>query len=364
MLTRAKEKSDKVPFVHVLTDKGNGYAPSKEDPVLYHQPAPAGTKKTQPTYSGIFSQCLGDLMQNDERIVAISAAMLEGTNLTSLKEKFPGRIIDVGIAEEHAVSMAAGMARCGLRPVVCIYSTFLQRCFDQIVHDVCLNDLPVVFALDRAGFVGQDGATHHGMLDLAYMRLAPNMIVSVPRDEDQMCQLLYAGLHQDHPFSLRFPRGEAMGVALDPEQRIHEMGKADVLKPGERVCIVTVGEIGVHLTKALTDQFRDAFNHETKPNTWQVVDMRFVKPVDHDLIAALCEQFTDVVVVEEGTSVGGAAAAILEAMSDYGGVIPSVYRISVGDCFPDHAEMSEPRAQYHLTADDIITRVKILTEGN
>jgi 1-deoxy-D-xylulose-5-phosphate synthase len=364
MFTRAKEKSDRVPFVHVLTDKGSGYAPSKEDPVAYHQPGKkyaldltCQVSEPRPTYSAIFSQCLGDLMAADDRIVAISAAMLEGTGLTSLKERFPGRVLDVGIAEEHAVSLAAGMARCGMRPVVCIYSTFMQRCFDQIVHDVCLNDLPVVFAMDRAGFVGQDGATHHGLLDLAFMRLAPNMIVSVPRDENQMCRLLYTGLKQDHPFCLRFPRGESLGVDIDHDLRIIDIPKSDMLKQGGGIYVVTVGEIGDRLAHAICDPRLPSLN-------WEVVDMRFVKPVDPDLVAALCKQAGSVFVVEEGTAQGGAASALMEAMSDYSGVGPDVYRINVGDCFPDHAEISELRKQYGLDPEDIIDRIKRLTEGS
>ncbi|GAI89370.1 unnamed protein product, partial [marine sediment metagenome] len=233
MLDRARQYSDKVPFVHVLTNKGQGWAPATENPTRYHQPGPLKMGEEKQTYSKVFSQALLDIMQEDPSVVAISAAMLEGTELVAVKEVFPDRVFDVGICEQHAVSMAAGMARAGLKPVVCIYSTFLQRAFDQIMQDVCLNELPVVFALDRAGVVGQDGKTHHGLYDLAYMRIPPGMTVAVPKDENEMRNLLWTALHDGGAWSIRFPRGEVYGVPLDEEMRLISTGTAEVIREGK-----------------------------------------------------------------------------------------------------------------------------------
>lgn len=356
VIERTRQYSDKVPFIHVLTNKGHGWSPAREDPVRFHQPGPASPGKKKATYSQLFAGALGDLMEGDKRIVAISAAMLEGTGLAALKPDFPDRIFDVGICEQHAVSMAAGMARSGLKPVVCIYSTFLQRAFDEIVHDVCMNDLPVVFALDRAGLVGQDGKTHHGLYDLAYMRIPPNMIVSVPRDENEMCNLLYTSLNQEHPFALRFPRGEITGKPLDTEMRLIQVGTAEVLREGLGCCLAAVGE---HVGSAL--QAADILGAEGIPV--QVVDVRYVKPVDPKLVADLVEHFKDVLVIEEGTSVGGVAAALLEAMVCQKGKLIRVHQMSTGDAFPDHGEISELRHQLGLDAQAIVNKVKSIVEG-
>lgn len=356
VIERARQNSDKVPFVHVLTNKGQGWPPSAQDPVRYHQPGPPTKGKRKPTYSQIFAACLGDLMDKDKSIVAISAAMLEGTGLAAIKKDFPDRVFDVGICEQHAVSMAAGMARGGLRPVVCIYSTFLQRSFDQIMHDVCMNNLPVVFALDRAGIVGQDGQTHHGLYDLAYMRIIPNMTVAVPRDENQMCHLLNTALHQDHPFSIRYPRGEAPSDQLNAELQIIDIGKAEVLHRGLECCLAAVGEqVGAALQAAAI--------LEEEGTSVQVVDVRFVKPIDPELVKDLSEHFNDVVIIEEGTSVGGVTAALLEAMSQVKGNLPRVHQISVGDTFPDHGEIKELRHLYGLDAEAIAAKVRSILEG-
>jgi 1-deoxy-D-xylulose-5-phosphate synthase len=360
---RAKQYSDKVPFIHVLTNKGHGWSPSAHDPVHYHQPGPPSPGKRMATYSQVFAACLRDLMEKDARIVAISAAMLEGTGLIALKSDFPDRIFDVGICEQHAVSMAAGMARGGLRPVVCIYSTFLQRAFDEVMHDVCMNDLPVVFAMDRAGLVGQDGKTHHGLYDLAYMRIPPNMILAVPRDENQMRHLLYTALHQDHPFALRYPRGEVPGVKVDEEMKWLGIGTSEMLREGQgragfafACCLAAVGE---QVRSAL--QAADILMAEGI--SVQVVDVRYVKPVDPKLVDDLVEHFNDVVVIEEGTSVGGLTAALLEAMMNQKVKLVRVYQLAAGDIFPDHGEISELRHQLGLDVQAIVDKVKSIAEG-
>ncbi len=363
VITRARQYSDKVPFIHILTNKGQGWEPSAQDPVRYHQPGPPSPGKKRATYSQVFAACLGDLMEKDQRIVAISAAMLEGTGLAAIQKDFPNRVIDVGICEQHAVSMAAGMAKGGLRPVVCIYSTFLQRAFDQIIHDVCMNDLPVVFALDRAGIVGQDGKTHHGLYDLAYMRIIPNMTVAVPRDENQMCHLLNTALHQDHPFSLRFPRGEITGIDPDKELKVLDIGKAEVLHGGRSCCLAAVGEaVGAALEAA------DILEGEGV--SVEVVDVRFVKPMDPKLAAHLIDHFNDVIVIEEGTSVAGVASALLETLTQTktyacpeANLLPRVHQLSVGDTFPDHGEIKELRHLYGLDAEAIVAKVQSIIKG-
>ncbi|KKK48800.1 hypothetical protein LCGC14_3141490, partial [marine sediment metagenome] len=319
VITRARLNSEKVPFIHVITNKGQGFAPAEKDPVGYHQPStPTPTTKT---YSQVFCQTLAELMEADERIVAISAAMLEGTGLSAIKERFPKRVFDVGICEQHAVSMAAGMASGGLRPVVCIYSTFLQRAFDQILHDVCLNDLPVVFAVDRAGIVGQDGKTHHGLYDLAYMRLIPNMVVSVPRDENELRHLLFSALKQQHPFAIRYPRGGVEGVELEPLREI-EVGKAEVVREGKDICLIAVGRL-VHVALGAARELALCGIEAA------VINLRFIKPLDPAVKES--DNFEHVLVMEEATEIGGAMAAIRELVKTGG-----LHHIAVGDRFLEH----------------------------
>ncbi len=352
----ARQNSDKVPFLHVLTDKGHGWDPASEEPVRYHQPGPPQHGVRKATYSEYFAGVLAEEMASDERVVAISAAMLEGTGLVKVKERFPDRVFDVGICEQQAVSMAAGMARAGLRPVVCIYSTFLQRAFDQIMHDVCMNDLPVVFAIDRAGLVGQDGKTHHGLYDLAYMRIPPNMVVAVPRDENELGHLLHTALRQDRPFSLRFPRGLVVGDHRLEAPKVIPVGTAEVFHEGKGICLAAVGEMVYTALAAASTLAEEGIEV-------QVVNVRYIKPVDPALIEELCENFTDVVVLEEGTSVGGAAAALLEGMAGRSEGRPRVHHLSAGDIFPDHAEPDELRHQLGIDAPAVVDKVREVCEG-
>ncbi|MBA7672814.1 1-deoxy-D-xylulose-5-phosphate synthase [subsurface metagenome] len=265
-------------------------------------------------------------------------------------------MFDVGICEQHAVSMAAGMARAGLKPVVCIYSTFLQRAFDQIMHDVCMNGLPVVFVLDRAGIVGQDGKTHHGLYDLAYMRIPPNMVVTVPKDENEMRDLLWTALHWKKAWAIRYPRGEVLGVPLDRDMKPIIFGTAEVMREGQAVCLAGVGEV----VYAALDAAKELEEHDIKP---QVVNIRFIKPIDEALVNELCDNFSDVFVIEEGTSIGGAASAMMEAISRLRPTGPRVHTISVGDAFPDHGEIGELREQFSLDAHGIAQRVLNIIKG-
>ncbi len=344
-LDRARQSSGRVPFIHVVTNKGNGFGPAEADPVTYHQP---GSVPNGKTYSEVFSETLGHLMETDSRIVAISAAMLGGTGLAPLKTRFPDRIFDVGIAEQAAVAMAAGMARNGLRPVVCIYSTFLQRAFDQVLHDVCLNDLPVVFAVDRAGIVGQDGKTHHGMFDLAFMRIPPNMIVSVPRDENQLRHLLYTGLNSKHPFAIRYPRGAVQGVALDNELRILPFQAESVRYAGleKNVCILAMGPLVQVAVQAAEELGKQGIMTE-------VVDLRFVKPMDANTIKQVYIEFDSVLVLEEASSVGGAYDVVLQSLD-----ISGITGINAGDRFIEHGSAGELRRALGLDVEGVIKAVK------
>ena len=363
IIDRARQYSDKVPFLHVLTNKGQGWTPATEDPTGYHQTGPPKEGSLKKTYSQVFSQALLQIMAEDQRVVAISAAMLEGTGLVAVKEVFPERVFDVGICEQHAVSMAAGMARAGLKPVVCIYSTFLQRSFDQIMQDICMNNLPVVFAIDRAGIVGQDGKTHHGLYDLAYMRIPPNMVVAVPKDENEMRHMLWTALHESKAWAIRYPRGEVFGVALEDRMRPVSTGTSEVLREGEVVCLAGVGEAAY----AALDAAQELDQHDIK---CQVVNVRFIKPVDKALVAELCDNFSEVFVIEEGTSIAGAASAMMEAIEAFREegypnwrTPPRVHTISVGDSFPDHGEVGELRHQFGLDAHGIAQRVLNIIKG-
>jgi len=362
-VARARECSDKVPFLHIITNKGQGLAAATKDPTLYHQPGPPAAGPKKPSYSKIFSQALLQIMAEDQKVVAISAAMLEGTGLKAVKEVYPDRVFDVGICEQHAVSMAAGMARTGLKPVVQIYSTFMQRSFDQIMHDVCMNKLHVVFALDRAGIVGQDGKTHHGLFDLAYMRIPPNMTVAVPKDENEMRHLLWTALHGSGAWSIRFQRGDAYGVALDDRMRPIPVGTAEIMREGENICLAAVGEA----VYAAVDAAEELEQYDIKP---QVVNIRYIKPVDEALVNELLDNFSHVWVIEEGTSVGGVAAALLEAITkakESRNLIEDgklrVHSISVGDTFPDHGEIPELRQRFSLDAHGIAQRVIDVMKG-
>ena len=237
------QSTDAVPVVHVVTHKGHGFEPAEDDPVKFHQPSsPLGASTGAPTYSKVFAQTISQLMRSDESVVGISAAMLEGTGLAEVSEEFPDRVFDVGIAEQHAVSMAAGMASTGLNPFVSIYSTFLQRAFDQVVHDVCLQNLPVTLIADRAGIVGEDGKTHHGAFDISYLRCLPNAVVAAPSNENDLQHLIYTAYRHQGPFAIRIARGTATGAPLDEELRELPLGKGHVLRDGTDVVIFALGK--------------------------------------------------------------------------------------------------------------------------
>jgi 1-deoxy-D-xylulose-5-phosphate synthase len=337
----------KAVIVHVLTTKGKGYQPAEEDPTRFHGlPPKSETSRTVPTYSQIFAQTLTTLLRDNPRLVVICAAMIEGNSLSSLAREFPHRIYDVGISEQHAVTLAAGFATQGFIPVVAIYSTFLQRSFDQILHDVCLPDLPVVFALDRSGIVGDDGKTHQGLFDLSYLSLMPNMTICAPSDEGELKNLLYTATHTGHPIAIRYPRGQGAGVALSSEFHRIPLGKAEIIRQGSDLAIVGIGSTVLASLEAaglLRPLGIDA----------AVVNARFVKPLDDELILNVIKSTKNVVIVEENVLSGGFGAAVLDLLAKAGAPDIRVRRLGIPDQFVTHGSQELLRSLYHLDAAGI-----------
>ncbi len=347
-LTRARNYYKPV-IVHVLTMKGKGYKPAEDNPTHFHGLSPRSeTSGTIPTYSQIFARTVAGLLRDNPRVVVISAAMVEGNSLSSLVKEFPQRIYDVGISEQHAVTLAAGLATQGFIPIVAIYSTFLQRAFDQILHDVCLPDLPVIFALDRSGIVGEDGKTHQGIFDLSYLSLMPNMVVCAPKDENELQDLLYTALDTEHPMAIRYPRSRATGVPLATELHQLPIGKAEIIKQGEDIVIIGIGstvmpslEAAEHL--ALSDI--DAM----------VINARFAKPLDKELILDAANHVKKMVIVEENVLSGGFGAAVLELLEQAEVSDVKVKRLGIPDEFVTHGKQDLLRSLYHLDAEGIAT---------
>ncbi|QHE93147.1 1-deoxy-D-xylulose-5-phosphate synthase [Pandoraea fibrosis] len=324
-------------FLHVVTRKGYGYKLAEADPVLYHGPGkfnPAeGIKpstSSKKTYTQVFGDWLCDMAAADKRVVGITPAMREGSGMVEFEKRFPDRYYDVGIAEQHAVTFAGGMATEGLKPVVAIYSTFLQRGYDQLIHDVALQNLPVVFALDRSGLVGADGATHAGAYDIAYLRCIPNMVVMAPSDENECRQMLYTGVQIDGPSAVRYPRGAGTGAAIEQTMTALPIGKGIVRREGQaqagrRVAILAFGSMVAPALAAAAQL--DA----------TVADMRFVKPIDDELIARLAQTHDYLVTVEEGSIMGGAGSAVAESLLA-GGVTRPVLQLGLPDRFIDHGD--------------------------
>ncbi len=335
-------------FLHVITKKGYGYKLAEADPIAYHGPGkfdpaqglvkPAAPPK--PTFTQVFGQWLCDMAVADERLVAITPAMLEGSGMVEFQRRFPRRCFDVGIAEQHAVTFAGGLACEGLKPVVAIYSTFLQRGYDQLIHDVALQNLPVTFALDRAGIVGADGATHAGAYDIAYCRCIPNLSLLAPSDEDECRRALTTAHRQDHPVAVRYPRGAGVGAVVQPALESWDWGKGVVRREGERVAILAFGTL---LHPALEAAARLGAT---------VADMRFVKPLDTGLIDELARTHEAFVTVEEGCLAGGAGAAVMEALQAAGHAHP-VLALGLPDEFVEHGDPQKLLAMLGLDAAGI-----------
>ena len=335
-------------FLHVVTKKGYGYKLAEADPINYHGPGkfdPAvGLQKpstpTKITFTQVFGQWLCDMAEKDKRLVGITPAMREGSGMVEFHKRFPQRYHDVGIAEQHAVTFAAGLACEGLKPVVAIYSTFLQRAYDQLIHDVAIQKLPVVFALDRGGLVGADGATHAGAYDLAYLRCIPNMSVLTPADENECRQMLYTAYQQDHPSAVRYPRGSGAGVEIQSEMTEIPLGKGELRRRGQRIAILAFGTLLYPALKAA--ESLDA----------TVANMRFVKPLDAKLVAELARSHEAIVTVEEGCLMGGAGGAVLEALAAAGIDMP-VLNLGLPDEFIEHGDPAKLLAICGLDAAGI-----------
>jgi 1-deoxy-D-xylulose-5-phosphate synthase len=339
-------------FLHVVTQKGHGYQPAEDNPGKYH-----GVGKFDPsngdavgsaakkTYTQVFGEWLVDMAEEDVRLVGITPAMSDGSGLNAFAEKFPSRFFDVGIAEQHALTFAAGLACDGLKPVVAIYSTFLQRAYDQLIHDIALQNLPVVFAIDRAGLVGADGPTHAGSFDLSYLRCIPNMVVMTPSDENECRQMLYTAYQHDGPSAVRYPRGSGTGKPIEQAMTALPLGRGMVKRQGHKVAILAFGSM---LAPAL-----EAANHLNA----SVADMRFVKPIDIALIQQLASQHSLIVTVEENAISGGAGAAVMEALQKMGIVIDTLC-LGLPDEFIEHGVHETMLADCGLNAGGIIAAIE------
>ena len=348
-------------FLHIRTVKGKGFAPAERDPIGYHainklepaKPAKSAVpvKPKAPKYQDVFGQWLCDLAKQDNRVVGITPAMCEGSGMVQYAKQFPERFYDVAIAEQHSVTLAAGMACDGLKPVLAIYSTFLQRGYDQLIHDVALQELDVTLAIDRAGLVGQDGPTHHGTFDLSYLRCIPNMVIGAPSDEDQCRKMLQSAWLHEGPAAVRYPRGEGTGAAIDSGLPTIEIGKANVVRQGAGVAILN---FGVLLDQALLAA-------ETLNAT--VVDMRWVKPLDAAMILSLVEHHDLLITLEENAVAGGAGSGVAEFLAE-SGVVCNLRHIGIADHFIAHAGQGECRRLAGLTAASIIAAAQSVTEPN
>ena len=361
-LERAKQVEGPV-LVHAITQKGKGYKYAEDEPVEYHGPSPfdpvAGIQKSKstaaPSYTSVFGKAILKLAEHDPRIVAITASMPDGTGLVPFSEKFPDRFLNTGIAEQHSVTLAGGLAMGGIRPVVAIYSSFLQRGFDQIFHDVCLMDLPVAFALDRGGIAGNDGWTHHGLFDYAYFRIFPNTIVMAPKDENELQHMLATAVEQQHPTAVRYPRGSGVGVPLDAEFRQLPIGKAEVLRRGRDGVVWAIGAC-VHPTLEAAGRLAKEGVDLT------VVNARFVKPLDRELLRAQLEQLglpgARLATVEEHVVAGGFGAAVLEAVSEMELAGVETLVVGVPDRFIPHGSQDVLRKVLGLDAEGLYFRFR------
>ncbi len=341
-------------LLHVVTRKGKGYAPAEADPIKWHGPGPfdpvSGTifkeKAQGPSYSQVFGQWMCDMAALDERVVAITPAMREGSGLVEYSKKFPQRYFDVAIAEQHAVTFAAGLACEGLKPVVAIYSTFLQRAYDQLIHDVALQNLPVVFALDRAGLVGGDGATHQGSYDHSFLRCIPNLVVMAPADENECRQMLYTATTLPGPSAVRYPRGQGPGVAPVAEMTALPVGKAQLRREGRSGLLILAFGSLVKSAEIIGERL-DA----------TVVNMRFVKPLDEELVLRLAEKHTALITVEENAVAGGAGSAVLELLANCGVQLPTL-TLGIPDRFVEHGSREECLEQAELDLPSLESAVQ------
>ena len=349
-LSRARIESGPT-LVHAITQKGKGYAEAEANATKFHGVPPLVNHPDHlPSYSQVFGQTMMRLMNDNDKIMCISAAMVDGTGLAGVAKEFPNRVFDVGICEQHAVTLAAGLAAGGFVPVVAIYSTFLQRAYDQIIHDVCLQNLPVVFAVDRAGIVGDDGKTHQGAFDISYLRGIPNMIVAAPKDEAEFQHLLYTAVNCGKIVAVRYPRGNGGGTHMDPDLKLVEIGKGEVMRNGTDLAIVAIGATVYPALAAARSLALEGVEAT-------VVSARFAKPVDSDLISDLARSTGRIMTVEENSLVGGFGSAVLECVAA-NRLAAKVQCVGLPDEFVEHGAQEQLRLRYDLDAQGIANRVK------
>jgi len=341
-------------LLHIVTTKGKGYAPAEADPVKYHAVAPfdpeagvadkAPDLKPSPSYTEVFGSWLCDMAEQDKNLLAITPAMREGSGLVEFAKRFPDRYFDVSIAEQHAVTLAAGMACEGSRPVVAIYSTFLQRAYDQLIHDVAIQNLPVLFAIDRAGLVGSDGPTHAGSFDLSFLRCIPNMLIMAPTDENECRQMLYTGYQHEGPAAVRYPRGRGIGAAVESTMQALPVGKADVIKRGNKLAILAFGSCLAAATEV------------AEKLGASLVNMRFVKPMDANVIHEMAKSHSLLVTIEENSVIGGAGSGVNELLAATG-VTVQVLNIGIPDRYIEHGSRDDCLAMAGLDAQGILEKI-------
>lgn len=352
------KRFDDAVLIHVLTRKGKGYPPAEANPSLFHGVGPFDLKTGKvlkgkggaASYTGVFGETVKRLAQEDDRIVAITAAMPDGTGLTPFAREFPDRFFDVGIAEQHAITFAAGLAAEGFRPVVALYSSFLQRGYDQLFHDVCLQELPVTFAIDRAGVVGNDGPTHHGVFDLSYLRAVPGLTIMAPKDENELQHMLVTALSLPGPAALRYPRGNGLGVPMDQILEPLAIGRGEILKKGRDGAIIAVGTMVQPAREAAATLAAEGID-------LAVMNARFVKPLDTDLILSLAETGF-LVTLEDNVVQGGFGTAVLELLEEHGVTGVKVLRLGYPDRFVEQGEQAELKAAYRLDAAGIAASIR------
>jgi len=351
-------------LVHVVTSKGKGYAPAEENPERFHgvsafhpETGEGVEKDALPTYTEIFGDTIVEIARENPDVVAITAAMCSGTGLGKFREAFPDRFFDVGIAEGHAVTFAAGLAREGKIPVVSIYSTFLQRAFDQIIHDVCLQNLPVVFTVDRGGIVGADGSTHQGLFDLSYLRMVPNMSVMAPRDEAEFVRMLWTAVHSGKVAAIRYPRASTSGVPMVNGREPLPWGTGEMLCDGKDLLILGIGS-------TVLPSLRAAEALRKRGISVAVIDARFVKPLDAELICPAVRRIGKVLTVEENMLAGGFGSAVLEMLEEHGEHPQAFRRIGIRDTFVEHGSQAVLRTAYGLTPEAIVAEaLRVCSHG-
>ena len=360
------KKINKPVLLHIMTQKGKGYAPAEENPVYFHGVGSfeiqtgdsTSPKKKIPSYTEVFGNTMMNLAKDNSKVVAITAAMPEGTGLIEFSETYPDRFFDVGIAEQHGVTFSAGLAIEGLKPVVAIYSTFLQRAYDQILHDICIEKLPVVFAIDRGGIVGEDGPTHHGLFDYSFLRSMPGMVIMAPKDENELVQMLKTAVDYDKgPVAIRYPRGIGEGVELEPTPSALEIGQGEVLIDGNDILLLAAGSSVPEALSAQKELAKENINAA-------VINARFIKPLDHQLIKQYAEKTGAIITIEEHVVDGGFGSAVLECLSDHNIYNIKIKRIGIKDQFVEHGSQNELRKKYKIDATEIISEARKLLKKN